>query len=155
MLAGNILTTLSVDLRRGEAARVLAGRIRHHVDRFMEEHCDLRGNQRFLDSARAVEAARCVSAAFEPAQWNPVLSNWSGFGLYRVRFGGTAPSFCTTVLRPPVAGLGVVMEGAGGRGLMVQISLPPKDLAAVRRIATDGDLHRFRRAGDDIPAVHG
>ncbi len=154
MLAGNILTTLGVDLRRGEAVPVIAERIRNHVDRFVQEHCDMRGNQRILDSARGSEALRCVSTAFEPARWNPLLSNWSGFGLYRVRFGGAVPSFCTTVLRPPVAGLGAILEGAGGRGLMVQISLPPNDFAAARRIVADGDLHRFRRAGDQIPAVH-
>lgn len=58
------------------------------------------------------------------------------------------------MLRPPVAGLGAVLEGAGGRGLMVQMSLPPNDFAAFQRVAADGDLHRFRRTGDQIPAVH-
>lgn len=154
LLAGNILTTLSVELHSGEAASEIAERIRHHVDRFGQEHCDLRGNQRILDSSRGSQAARCVSTAFEPAHWNPLLSNWSGFGLYGIRLGDAHPCFCTAVLRPPVAGLGAVLEGAGGRGLMVQMSLPPNDFAAFQRVAADGDLHRFRRTGDQIPAVH-
>ena len=47
LLVGNPLTTLNVDLRRGETAGPLAERIRHHVDHFTDEHCDMRINQRF------------------------------------------------------------------------------------------------------------
>jgi hypothetical protein len=42
MLVGNIVTALSLDLRRGEAARSIAERIRHHVDHFADQHCDMR-----------------------------------------------------------------------------------------------------------------
>ena len=60
MLIGNIITTLNVDLRRGEAASSIAERIRHNVDHFADEHCDMRINQQFLDVAGAWRAARCV-----------------------------------------------------------------------------------------------
>ena len=42
MLIGNIITTLNLDLRRGEAASSIAERIRHNVDHFADEHCDMR-----------------------------------------------------------------------------------------------------------------
>ena len=97
MLVGNIITTLNLDLRRGETAGSIAERIRHNVDHFADEHCDMRINQQFLDAAGAWRAARCVSTAFNPARWNPLVSNQSGFGVYRIQFEDTFTSYCTLV----------------------------------------------------------
>jgi len=81
MLIGDIITMLNLDLRHGEAASSIAERIRHNVDHFADEHCDMRINQQFLDAAGAWWAARCVSTAFNPARWNPLVSNLSRFGV--------------------------------------------------------------------------
>ena len=154
MLVGNIITTLNFDLRRGEAASSIAERIRHKVDHFADEHCDMRINQQFLDAAGAWRAARCVSTAFNPARWNPIVSNWSGFGVYRIQFEDTFTSYFTPLMKLPVAGLGALVEGADGRGLVFQMSLPPKEFEAMSSPAMREHLHRFRRAGDDIPRLH-
>lgn len=155
MLVGNIITTLNIDLRRGEPARSIAERIRHNVDHFADEHCDMRINQQFLDAAGAWRAARCVSAAFNPDRWNPIVTNWSGFGVYRVCFEETFPCHFTPLMRLPVAGLGALVEGVSGRGLVFQMSLPPKTFAAMSGPATRKGLHRFRCAGDDLPRLNG
>jgi len=154
MLIGNILTTLNLDLRRGEAAGSIAERIRHMVDHFADEHCDMRINQRFLDAAGAWRSARCVSTAFDPARWNPVVSNQSGFGVYRIQFEDTVTSYCTLLLKSPVAGLGALVDGVDGRGLVFQMSLPPKEFEAMSSPAIRERMHRFRCAGDDIPRLH-
>lgn len=154
MLVGNIMTTLHFDLRRGEAASSVAERIRHNVDHFADEHCDMRINQQFLDAAGAWRAARCVSTAFNPARWNPLVSNWSGFGIYRIHFEDTYPSYCTPLMKCPVAGLGALVDGPDGRGLIFQMSLPPKEFETMSSPAMREHLHRFRRAGDDIPRLH-
>ena len=67
MLVGNILSAVNVDIRRGETARSIAERIRHDVDHFADEHCDMRINQQFLDAAGKWRGARCVAAGFDPA----------------------------------------------------------------------------------------
>jgi hypothetical protein len=159
MLVGNIITTLNLDLRRGEAASSVAERIRHHVDHFADEHCDMRINQQFLDAAGAWRAARCVSTAFNPARWNPIVSNHSGFGVYRIQFEDTLTSYCTLLMKLPVAGLGALVDGADGRGLNFQMALPPNEFEAMSSPAVREHMHRFRCAGDDIPRllreVHG
>jgi hypothetical protein len=154
MLVGNIITTLNLDLRRGDTAGSIAERVRDSVDHFADEHNDMRINQRFLEAAGAWRAARCAATAFDPARWNPIISNQSGFGLYRVRFEGTFPSYCTLLMKSPVAGLGALMEGANGRGLVVQMSLPPKEFEVMSRSAIWEHVHRFRRVGDDIAPLH-
>jgi hypothetical protein len=154
MLIGNLITTLNLDLRRGEAARSIAERIRHNVDHFADEHCDMRINQKFLDAAGTWRAARCVSAAFNPARWNPIVTNWSGFGVYRIQFEDALLSYCTPLMKLPVAGLGALSEGADGRGLVFQISLPPKEFEAMSSPAIRENMHRFRCAADDIPRLH-
>ncbi|BBZ41729.1 hypothetical protein MCNS_47920 [Mycobacterium conspicuum] len=153
MLVGNIITTLNLDLRRGEAASSIAARLRHCVDHFAEEHCDMRINQRFFDAAPAWLAARCVSTAFNPSRWNVCVSNWTGFGAYRIRFEDTCVSYYTPVMKFPVAGLGALLDGAGGGGLAFQISLPPKEFEAASSPAMREYLHRFRRGVDDIPRL--
>jgi hypothetical protein len=153
-LVGNIVTTLNVDLRRGETADQIAERIRQHVDHFPDQHCDMRINQQFLDDAGAWRAARCVSTAFDPARWNPLITNLSGFGVYRLHFEDTPTSYFTLVLKLPVAGLGALMEGAGGRGLVFQMALPPKEFEAISSRAVREHLHRFRHVDDDIPPLH-
>ena len=154
MLVGNIITTLNLDLRRGEAAHSIAERIRHSVDHFADEHCDMRINQKFLDAGGAWRAARCVSTAFDPVRWNPLVSNWSGFGVYRIQFEDTFPSYFTPLLKLPVAGLGGLVDGADGRGLVFQMSLPPKEFAAMSRPAIRDHLHRFRCTADDVARLH-
>jgi hypothetical protein len=154
MLVGNLITTVNLDLRRGEGAGSIAERIRHNVDHFAEKHCDMRMNQQFLDAAGAWRAARCVSTAFNPAQWNPIVSNWSGFGLHRIRFEGACPSYCTPLMKLPVAGLCALVDGAEGHGLVFQIALPPSEFEAMSNTATREQVHRFRRADDEIPQLH-
>ena len=154
LLVGNIITTLNVDLRRGEATGSIAERIRHHVDHFADDHCDMRTNQRFLDDAGAWRGARCVSTAFDPARWNPLISNQSGFGVYRIRFEDTFPSYYTVLMQLPVAGLGALAEGVDGRGQVFQMALPPKEFEVMSSPAMREYLHRFRHADDDIPRLH-
>ena len=79
--------------------------------------------ERFLDAAGRWRGARCVAAAFDLAQWNPVITNWSGFGVYRLRFEDTYTSYCTPLMNFPVAGVGILVEGAEGRGLVFQMTL--------------------------------
>ncbi|BBY62608.1 acyltransferase [Mycolicibacterium helvum] len=153
-LTGNIITTMNVDLFTEDAAYSIAQRIRHHVDHFDDEHCDMRINQQFLDIAGAWRGARCVSTAFNPARWNPLITNLSGFGLYRIEFEKTVPSYCTMVMTLPVAGGGALMEGAQGRGLLFQMSLPPEEFTFMSRRGIREHLHRFRCADDDIPRLH-
>jgi Transferase family len=154
MLVGNIVTALNVDLRRGEPARAIAERIRHHVDSFAAEHCDMRINQKFLDAAGRWRGARCVAASFNPVQWNPLITNWTGFGVYRIQFEGTFAVYCAPVMSIPFAGVGVLVEGAGGRGLVFQMTLPPNDFEAMSSPAIREHLHRFRHVDDDIPRLH-
>lgn len=153
-LVGNIITTLQIELRRGDDASSIAERIRRRVDHFTDEPCDIRINQRTLDAAGPVRAARCVSTAFDPAQWNPLVTNLSDFGMYRIRFDGAEPVYCTQVLTLPVPGLGALMAGAGGAGLLFQMSLPPKEFGAMSTTEMQARLHRFRRPDDDIPDLH-
>jgi hypothetical protein len=46
------------------------------------------------------------------------------------------------------------VEGAQGRGLVFQMSLPPREFEAMSSPAIREHLHRFRCAGDDIPRLH-
>ena len=154
MLVGNILSAVNVDIRRGETARSIAEGIRHDVDHFADEHCDMRINQQFLDSAGKWRGARCVAAGFNPVQWNPLITNVSGFDVYRISFEDTSATYCTLVMKVPVAGYGVLIEGADGRGLVFQMTLPPKDFEAMSSPVIREHLHRFRRANDDIPRLH-
>lgn len=154
MLVGNILSALNVDIRRGETARSIAERIRHDVDHFADEHCDMRINQQFLDTAGKWRGARCVATGFNPVQWNPLITNVSGFGVYRINFEDIPATYCTLVMKVPVAGYGSLMEGTDGRGLVFQMTLPPRDFEAMSSSAIREHLHRFRSAGDDIPRLH-
>ncbi len=154
MLMGNIITTLNLDLRRGETAGSIAEQIRHSVDHFADEHCDMRINQRFLDAAGVWRGARCVSTAFDPDRWNPLVTNISGFGVYRLRFEDTFPAYYTLLTKLPFPGLGALMEGTDGRGLAFQMALPPKEFEAMSSPAIREHIHRFRSAGDDIPPLH-
>ena len=93
-------------------------------------------------------------AGFNPVRWNPLITNVSGFGVYRINFDDTPATYCTLVMKVPVAGYGSLIEGADGRGLVFQMTLPPKDFEAMSSPAIREHLHRFRHAGDNIPRLH-
>lgn len=142
-LVGNIITTLNIEVRRGESARSIAARLREAVDHFADRHNDLRANQTFFDDCGIGKAGRCVSVAFNPARWNILISNWSGFGVYRIRLDGTAPCYFTPLLQVPVAGLAALVDRPERCGLTFQISLPPEDFGALSARSTFEYLHRF------------
>jgi hypothetical protein len=147
-------STRCVELEQGDAARVIAEQIRHNVNHFSDEHCDLRINQEFLDAAGGWRGARCVSTAFNPARWNPLITNLSGVGVYRIQFEDTFVAYHTLLMKLPVAGLGALIEGADGHGLVFQMSLPPKEFEAMSSPANREYLHRFRCAEDEVPRLH-
>ncbi|MFW0794082.1 acyltransferase [Gordonia sp. CPCC 205515] len=153
-LVGNIITTLQVPVFRGEDAGSIAERLRHRVNRLADEGHDIRTNQRMLDAAGRLTAPRCVSTSFDPVRWNPLITNLSGFGVYRIRFGGADTYYCTQVLTLPVAGLGALLDGTGGRGLVFQMSLPPREFDVMSKSAMRERIHQFRRPSDDIPQLH-
>ncbi|RDH78745.1 hypothetical protein DVS77_08955 [Mycolicibacterium moriokaense] len=154
LLIGNIVTTVNLDLRAGERARSIAGRIRHAVNHFADEHRDLRMNQKVLDGAGLWHASRCVTSAFNPARWNPLVTNWSGFDLYGICFEGAFPTYYTPVRQVPIAGGCIATEGFDGSGVLLHIMLPPKDFEAMSTSPIREGMHRFRQAGDDIPRLH-
>jgi len=79
--------------------------------------------------------------------------------------GTSSKSTCHSSVNPssflklPVAGLGALVDGPDGRGLIFQMSLPPKEFEATSSPAIREHMHRFGRTGDDIPRlrreVHG
>lgn len=154
MLVGNIITMLRLDARRGEGAPSIAQRIREAVDGFAAEHCDLRTNQRVLDDAGPWRGTWCASTIFNRYRWNQVITNWSGFGVYRLRFEDTPTSFFMPVIDRPVAGIGLLVDGAGGRGLFAELFLPARDAEAFSQARFQERLHRFRGPDDDIPMLH-
>lgn len=154
MLAGNMITTLNLDVRRHEPAASIARRIRHAVDHFADEHCNMRANQQFLDTAGRWRSAWCVSTTFDAARWNPVVTNWSGFGVYRIQFEDTFPCYFTPLTNLPVGGIAILMDGADGRGLVFSMFLPRREFAALSQPAMQARLHSFRDADDDIPPLH-
>lgn len=147
MLAGNMLSALNIDIRRGDTARDIAGRIRSRVDRFAEDHSDMRVNQKFYDDAGKWRGSRCVAAGFDPVYWNPLITNVSGFGAYRIAFAHICPTFCSVLMAVPVAGYGSLMEGVDGRGLLFKITLPPQDFEFLSSATMREHVHRFRRTG--------
>ena len=118
----------------------------------------MRINQEFLDAAGAWRAARCVSTAFNPARWNPLVTNWSGFGVYRIQFEDTFTSYCTPLMKMPVAGLGALVDGcrwprAGLSDIVAaQESSRPCQAPRFRNTCTDFGVRTttFRDCTDEI-----
>lgn len=154
MLIGNIIAVLKLDVGRGEAASSIAQRVRQAVDDFTTEHCDLLTNQRVLDDAGPWRSTWCASTILDPDRWNQVLTNWSGFGVYRLRFEDTPTFFFTPVIDRPVAGIGLLVDGAGGRGLFAELFLPAREFETISQPRFRERLHRFREPDDDIPLLH-
>ena len=95
-----------------------------------------------------------MASGFNPVRWNPLITNVSGFGAYRVNFEDAYATYCTLVMKVPVAGYGALIEGTDGRGLVFQMTLPPKDFEAMSSPVIREHMHRFRSACDDIPRLH-
>lgn len=154
MLFGNMVTLLKVEVRRGEGAATIANRIRHGVDHFVDEHLDMRSNLKLTDAAGTWGIYRCAPAAFDVRRWGPGVTNWSNEGLHRVRFEGVTPSYVTPVMNFLVPGTGVMLEGAGGRGVLLVMTLPPEIAEAMSSPTIRDHLRRFRREDDAIPELH-
>ena len=155
MLVGNIITTLNLDLRRGETASSIAERIRHNVDHFADEHCDMRINQQFLDAAGAWRArSLCIhclrSGPVEPAyhepEWLRRLPHPIRRHLHVLLHAVDEVTRCGTRCpggrgRWPWTGLSDVIAAQGIRG-----HVEPREFG--------NTCTGFGSAGDDIPRLH-
>jgi hypothetical protein len=79
-----------------------------------------------------------------------LVTNWSNFGVYDIRFGDDTPAHFTPAGDVPVPWLSALVEGPGNEGLLYS-GYFPMDLAA--RIDSEegrARLHRFRASASAV-----
>ena len=145
MLVGNILSALNIDMTQGETGRSIAESIRHGLNHFADEHCDMRINQTFLESVGNWRGARCVASGFNPTRWNPLITNVERLRRAIASASRARPVTHCAVLSVPVAGYGVLnrRDGRQGAGLSSH--------AAAQRVRGDGES-RDSGAPAQVPA---
>jgi len=148
---GNLISQIHLLCPPRGAPELVAAQIRAAVDDFARSHLSFRANLAFLDTVGRARLADCTPIGFDPARRAFVYSDWRGFGVYDVAFGGQRPVyFCQTAdLQLPWGGW--TSEGVGGTGCLSVVCLPTK--LAERLTDTDGRaaMHRFREPSETLP----
>jgi hypothetical protein len=152
---GNMVTSVGIGVKRGEAPAAIAQRLRGALDRFDEDHLDYHATRRFVDAAGAHAFSRCLATWIDPLGRHQVVTNWSKFGVYDVRFEGERPVYFAPIAHTPIPWLGAIVEGFGSRGRIITTALPNEVADALRAPAALERLHRFREPSDPLPELLG
>lgn len=154
-LMGNFIGTLPVDVRADDAPRAIAGRIRRGVDHFASESLDFRATQAYADALgpRAL-SPRCAAASLDRLNSHgPIISNWTKFGAYDVKFEGARPTLFAVIWGATIPWFNIIHEGFENRGLLVSTVLPDRVAGRLMSPPVHHRLHAFREPEDDLPAA--
>ncbi|MER7755600.1 acyltransferase [Kitasatospora sp. NPDC097643] len=151
-LVGNLLSEVHLPYRPADGPAALAGALRKAVEEFPTAHLNLRTNLDFLAALGPARLRDCVPLGFDPAARRFSFSNWSRFGVYRLRFQGQSPVLFGPAANYPLPWVCWTVEGFHGAGLLSTVVLPARLAARVRGAAGRAALHRFRVAADELPA---
>ncbi|MFJ7244844.1 acyltransferase [Kitasatospora sp. NPDC098652] len=151
-LVGNLLSEVHVPHRPKDGPAVLAAALRTAVEEFPTAHLNLRSNLDFLAGLGRSRLGECVPLGFDPQQRRFSFSNWSRFGAYRVSFQDCFPVLVSPAANYPLPWVSWTIEGYRGEGWLSTVVLPARLAARVRGADGRAALHRFRAAGDELPA---
>jgi hypothetical protein len=154
---GNMVTTVETACEWGKPAARLAADLRGAIDDFADKHLNHRANLRLVQSYGGfAKIGRFIPTGIDPFAGSLLVSSWSGFDVYKLDFGGAAPSHFLTAGSGPLPWLGVVHEGFHNRGRIVDLELPGAVTARMLDAAGQRELHRYResdaRPAQPIPA---
>jgi hypothetical protein len=143
-LVGELAFTCPPAARPAEVAALL----RREVDRYLDEHLNVRANREFLAGIAPERMPETMPAGFDPQGRTFFLTNWCRGGLYDVTFGGDRPAWFAPEIPLPTPWSSWATEGVGGVGYLVTVVVPAR-LAG--RLRTDPGLHRFRAPDEELP----
>lgn len=144
---GNMVTTIETDCPWGSPANRVAADLRAELDQFEDKYLNHRANLRYVESHGGVaNVARFIPTAIDPFAGSLLVSSARGSGIYDIDFGGRPPSHYITANTAPLPWLGVMHEGFGNQGLIVELDLPNAVAARILAKAGRDMLHRYRDA---------
>lgn len=142
---GNMVTTVESRCPWGAPANKVAADLRAEVDQFVDKYLNHRANLEYVQRHGGVaKLMRFVPHAIDPFSGSILVSNTSGLGLYEVDFGGAPPSHYINAGSGPLPWLGVMHEGFGNAGMLVELELPRAVAARVLDHIGRRELHRYR-----------
>ena len=152
-LVGNLLSEIHLSSAAGITAEQLAVELREAVEDFTASQLNLRSNLDFLREIGRDRFADCVPLGFDPERRRFTFSNWSRFGLYEISFGGFRPVFLSPAANLQLPWVAWMVEGFDNTGSLVTVGLPARLAGRLRSPEGQTALHRFRAAGDVLPAA--
>jgi hypothetical protein len=153
-LLGNMITSINCASEPSKPPAQIARDLRRALDCFADEHMDYRSNVRFIDShGGTAKIARFLMQGVDPIKGTLLITSWSKFGVYDVRFGGEPPAYFTTSGEVPFPWLCSISEGFHNRGAIFVAPLPP--IVADRLTSAEGakQVHRLRPNDIELPAL--
>jgi len=144
-LMGNLVTSVEVGCEHGKPVDKLAADLRSGVDNFADRYLNHHANLRYVQSHGGVaKITRFIPTAIDPFSGSLLVTNWSGSGIYDIDFGVAAPSHFVAAGSGPLPWLGVMHEGFGNRGLIVELEIPRAVAARMLDEAGIREIHRYR-----------
>lgn len=151
---GNMVTTIETNCSWGSPANRVAADLRAEVDQFEDKYLNHRANLRYVQSHGGVaKVARFIPTAIDPFTGSLLVSSARGSGIYDIDFGGRPPSHYITANTAPLPWLGVMHEGFGNQGLIVELDLPNAVAARILDKAGRDMLHRYRDPQAERPTA--
>jgi hypothetical protein len=133
----------------------LAADIRTALENFTTSHLSVLANQAALAAIGRPALDRCAVTGFDLSWRTVTVTNWCGFGLADISFGGHRPVFAGPALNFQLPWGAFISEGPVGDGCLVTVAVPARLAAALRSPAGREALHPFREPGDRRPGVTG
>jgi hypothetical protein len=142
---GNMVTTVETNCTWGSPANRVAADLRAEVDQFEDKYLNHRANLQYVQRHGGVaQVTRFIPTAIDPFSGSLLVSNIRGTGIYDIDFGGGPTSHYLSANTAPLPWLGVMHEGFGNQGLIVELDLPSAVAARIRDKAGLMLLHRYR-----------
>jgi hypothetical protein len=155
-IAGNLLTVIDLPREPGTPPEAFAAAIRTAVDNVVDAHLNLRADLAFVREHGWSRVGEFMFRGIDPRRRAIILTNWGGFDVYGLTFGGCRPMFFGPTPTPTsfhLPWIGVLFQGFAGTGQLCTLALPNVLAESLRQPDGQAVLHRFRAAEDVLPRL--
>ncbi|AFZ24136.1 Transferase family [Cylindrospermum stagnale PCC 7417] len=153
-ILGNYVTNLNTMIHQKVDPYKLAQTLRESLDNFQKQHLDFFSTKEYIERNGGIEKiAQFVPIPIDPLRRNLLISNWTNFGVYNVRFDESYPFFFTSFGDDKIPWLSKIINGFSNNGFIYSVSLPNK--LAKKLIEEDNlrKIHKYRHQEEIMPEL--
>lgn len=146
-ILGNFVSNLNIMTNDKADPFKLAQELRESVNNFQNRHMDFFSTKEYIEKNGGIRnITRFVPIPIDPLKRNLLISNWTNFGVYDIKFKDSEPLFFISFGDDKISWLSKIIKGFSNNGFIYSVALPIK---LAKKLMKEDNLHKIHKYRDE------